>query len=372
MLFATCCSVLMLRNRSRAKSKRAWPGVASKALYAASAPSTSDWGVAPNRFLLSSAASRASAGIMNGDREPSSEASVSASSVMPSAHPKTTNFPSRASVGSWLRSLPSGVKCSSSCAKAPMHRRSSTALCTAAGSGGSGRRAHTCSAEPGRLSALTRMTSCCRPTRRTSGSVYRFRGASLGKRWNAIPGRTRPARPRRCFAAAALTATSSSEDMSRSASYRSSLTRPVSMTHTTSSMVMEVSATLVDSTTFTFPGGGRWNTLRWSSGGSAPCRGSTHSGSSAGAPVWPARAALCDATATRLSRRLSISLVPGRKIKIAVPPAPAPPSSFSRSSVCAVPRSQRSSRAPGNMDSARSTSPAAASTNQRTSSQMSC
>mmetsp|Transcript_15659 Transcript_15659/g.65974 ORF Transcript_15659/g.65974 Transcript_15659/m.65974 type:complete len:488 (+) Transcript_15659:1076-2539(+) len=291
---------------------------------------------------------------------------------MPSAHPNTTSFPRRASVGSWLRSLPSGVRCSSSCANAPMHRRSSTALCTAAGSGGSGRRAHTCSAEPGRLSALTRMTSCCKPTRRTSGSVYRLRGASLGKRWNAIPGRTRPARPRRCFAAAALTATSSSEDMSRSASYRSSLTRPVSMTHTTSSMVMEVSATFVDKTTFTFPGGGRWNTRRWSSGGSAPCSGSTHSGSSVGAPVPLARPALCAATATRLSRRLSISLVPGRKIRIAVPPDPAPPSSFSRSAVCAVPRSQRSSRAAGIIDSARSTSPPAASTNQRTSSQMSC
>mmetsp|Transcript_12665 Transcript_12665/g.47365 ORF Transcript_12665/g.47365 Transcript_12665/m.47365 type:complete len:384 (-) Transcript_12665:1501-2652(-) len=363
----------MLRNRSLANSNLCWPGSASNALYAASAPRTSDWGVTPNRFLLSSAASRASPGIRKGDREPNSEARVSASSVIPRAHPYTTSFPSRASVGSCDSNFPSGVKCSSSCASAPMHRKSSTALRTERSSGGSGRRAHTCSADPGRDSALTRITSCCSPTLRTSGSVYLLRGASLGNRWNAIPGRTRPARPRRCFAAAALTGTSSKDDISRSASYRSSLTRPVSITQTTSSIVIEVSATLVDNTTLTLPGGGRWKTRRWSSGGNAPCRGKIQSGSNTGPPPAPPdRPPLCDAAATRVSRRLSISLVPGRKIKIAVPPAPDPPSSFSRSVVCAIPRSHRSWCAPGNSDNALSTSPLAASTNHFTSSQISC
>mmetsp|Transcript_36614 Transcript_36614/g.90381 ORF Transcript_36614/g.90381 Transcript_36614/m.90381 type:complete len:241 (+) Transcript_36614:910-1632(+) len=185
------------------------------------------------------------------------------------------------------------------------------------------------------------------------------------------------------------------------------------MTHTTSSMVMEVSATLVDSTTLTRPGGGRWNTLRWSSGGSPPCRGSTQAGSSMGPveepPSTSPRAAAAVAAATRASRTLSISLVPGRNTRMAVPSPPgtsssafasSSPASLSSSSAAAaldffffflsslplespppisvlvaMPGSHLSALAPGRAASALSTSPpppAPPRTNHCTSSTMSC
>ena len=198
---------------------------------------------------------------------------------------------------------------------------------------------------------MTRITSCCRPTRRTSGSVYLFIRSSESevKRWKAMPGRTRPARPRRCFAAAADTATSSRELISLSASYLSSLTRPVSMTQTTSSMVIEVSATLVDRTTFITPLGGRSNTFRWSSGGRDPCKGRIQLGSSTKLPP-----AVRPATFTRVSRRSSISFVPGRKTRMA-----AVSMSPLASALSAMPASHLSSLEPGRFWSALSTSPPA-------------
>lgn len=55
------------------------------------------------------------------------------------------------------------------------------------------------------------------------------------------PGRTRPARPRRCLAAACDTHVSVRREMLFSASYADSLTRSESMTTVTSSIVMLVS-----------------------------------------------------------------------------------------------------------------------------------
>ena len=71
-----------------------------------------------------------------------------------------------------------------------------------------------------------------------------------------MPHLTRPARPRRCCAAALLTYPSCSLKMLRSTSCVISLERPVSITKLTSSMVMEVSATLVASTILMVPAGG--------------------------------------------------------------------------------------------------------------------
>lgn len=70
------------------------------------------------------------------------------------------------------------------------------------------------------------------------------------------PHLTRPARPLRCCAAALLMKPSSSLRMPRSTSCCISLERPVSTTTVTSSMVMEVSATLVASTILVTPAGG--------------------------------------------------------------------------------------------------------------------
>mmetsp|Transcript_15606 Transcript_15606/g.56059 ORF Transcript_15606/g.56059 Transcript_15606/m.56059 type:complete len:204 (+) Transcript_15606:742-1353(+) len=183
-----------------------------------------------------------------------------------------------------------------------------------------------------------------------------------------MPGRTRPARPRRCFAAAWETITSSSELIRRSASYRSSFTRPVSMTHVTSSIVMDVSATFVDRTTLHTPGGGRKKTLRWSSGGRLPCRGRIQSGSRtnrprrASAPPPPPCRRL--ASIPSASFTASISLVPGKNTRIAAPSIPR--------SLSAIPLSHRSSRALGSLANAWSTSPSASTTNHLTSSEMSC
>ena len=91
------------------------------------------------------------------------------------------------------------------------------------------------------------------------------------------PGRVRPARPRRCFAAARLHQVSARTLNPRAASCRLSFTLPKSITYCTSSIVKLVSATFVARITLTEFLGGRANTLRCSRGGSEPCRGNTRS-----------------------------------------------------------------------------------------------
>mmetsp|Transcript_12488 Transcript_12488/g.42494 ORF Transcript_12488/g.42494 Transcript_12488/m.42494 type:complete len:219 (-) Transcript_12488:322-978(-) len=215
-------SVLMDRKRSRAKSNFRGPSE-SNVLYAfrthsrslASQPScVFAWRGTKPRFDAS-ASSRRSMGDRNGDRLPSAAAIVNASSRHPSKHAaSTTSFPRRASTGRRARSAPSSVSCSSSSAasravSAPMATSPDAARATAAGSGGSGSAAQASAAvRPGTTpsgKALSRSTSCSRATRRTSGSACASSGASRGNRCTARPGRTRPARPRRCFADAADT-----------------------------------------------------------------------------------------------------------------------------------------------------------------------
>ena len=104
-------------------------------------------------------------------------------------------------------------------------------------------------------------------TRSISGSVYArsFSAVCDEKRWYAVPARTRPARPRRCFALAMDTNVSTSAAIRFPLSYRFSFTRPESTTHTASVIVMEVSAMLVEITILRTPGGGISNTRRCSS-----------------------------------------------------------------------------------------------------------
>ena len=195
-----------------------------------------------------------------------------------------------------------GVSFSSE-SSAPRELSSATAAATASREGGSGRRPIESAARPGSRRLLVLMTSCSSATRQTSGCVYGASSVSEVKRCAQRPCWTRPARPRRCLAAAAEISTSWSDAMRRATSYRSSLTRPASMTNPTSSIVIDVSATLVASTTLTtWPsaengapppppclssrasrppalrrGGGRSKTRRCSSGGNPPWSGSTHS-----------------------------------------------------------------------------------------------
>lgn len=65
-----------------------------------------------------------------------------------------------------------------------------------------------------------------------------------------VPGCVRPARPRRCLASARVTHVSTNRDKPVSPSYCVCLTLPASTTKITSSMVMDVSATLVDAMIF--------------------------------------------------------------------------------------------------------------------------
>ena len=77
------------------------------------------------------------------------------------------------------------------------------------------------------------------------------------KRCQQTPARVRPARPLRCLAAAWLIQLARSTLMRRCGSYPFSLERPESITYATSSIVSEVSAMFVLSTTFMAPLGGR-------------------------------------------------------------------------------------------------------------------
>ena len=130
------------------------------------------------------------------------------SSAHPKQRPKVMSFPRRASMGSWQRSVPSGVSrsppipssspaatkdedededegkaltpsllpSSPTAVNAPIAANSCTATATASAEGGSGSCAHTSAAGPGSFRALTRKTSCSRATRCTSGCTFKFKG----------------------------------------------------------------------------------------------------------------------------------------------------------------------------------------------------
>lgn len=115
----------------------------------------------------------------------------------------------------------------------------------------------------------------CKGTRHISGGVCCGSAAkSLRVTMRKhTPACTRPARPRRCCAAAWETIVVRRRVMPRVESNASSLTRHQSMTTVQSSMVIEVSATLVATTTLRRPFGGGSNTRACCAGGRPPCRG---------------------------------------------------------------------------------------------------
>eukprot|EP00966_Prymnesium_polylepis_P039484 916288-Prymnesium_polylepis.1 len=198
--------VLLPRKRSRAKLNLASPTVASNWPYAASSARWSLWRYANLRFD-SLASLRFSIGERNGDRLAKAAAIVSASSVASKHTPSRISLPRRASIGSFESSCPMGVSCSSE-SSAPRELSSATAAATASREGGSGSRPIESAARPGSRRLLVLITSCSRATRQTSGSVYGESSVSEVKRCMQRPCWTRPARPRRCLAAAAEMSTS--------------------------------------------------------------------------------------------------------------------------------------------------------------------
>ena len=106
------------------------------------------------------------------------------------------------------------------------------------------------------------------------------------------------------------------DDIRLDGSYWVSLTRPLSMTNTTSSMVMDVSAMFVAMTTLRTPGGGLLNVRRCSSEDRVECSG-----------ISMNRFSTSSSDDARRSCKPLISAMPGRKIKIA-------PSSYSSAMSC--------------------------------------
>ena len=157
-----------------------------------------------------------------------------------------------------------------------------------------------------------------RGVRKISGVVKSasFASCALEYRWKQYPSRTRPARPRRCLLLARLHHAVTRLDMRLAGSYWVSRTRPPSMTKTTSSMVIEVSAMFVAMTTLRTPGGGLLKVRRCSSEDSVECSGMSMN-----------RFSASSSDDARRSCRPRISAMPGRNIKIA-------PSSYSSAMSC--------------------------------------
>mmetsp|Transcript_21181 Transcript_21181/g.58793 ORF Transcript_21181/g.58793 Transcript_21181/m.58793 type:complete len:268 (-) Transcript_21181:3009-3812(-) len=231
-------------------------------------------------------------------------------------------FPMCTSSGSCARCFPSGVS-RSSWSSACMLCRTPMAWVRALESGGVSARARSDARLPAPVSPERMLRTCmqrlCRGTRRISGAwcslirrhVLRLKVRKHAPRW------TRPALPRRCFAAAWLTQVSLRWHIPMAASKPISLTRPQSMTQVTSSMVMEVSATFVESTTLRTFLDGRSNTRDCWLVGRAPCSGSTIS--------WLPKElqAFCTASlSARVRCRREISGAPGRKMRMQPGPPP--------------------------------------------------
>mmetsp|Transcript_9675 Transcript_9675/g.29316 ORF Transcript_9675/g.29316 Transcript_9675/m.29316 type:complete len:290 (+) Transcript_9675:1247-2116(+) len=248
---------------------------------------------------------------------------VSTGSRQPSMAPYTSILPTRGSMGMRLRWRPSAVS-SSSASNAPISASIRVAPSTAATGGGVRQRWSTLPtpptpAAPDRSSwpAMPLISSATRSSglRDISGLVWGGIDAHVAveNMRKHTPGRTRPARPRRCCAAARLTHPSCSRRMPRSASCDISLARPQSTTNETSSIVIDVSATLVAMTILVVPGGGRAKTFVWSPEDSEPCSGSTRTLDRPPA----ADASLSLAISARCSRL--ISGAPGRNTSTAPP-----------------------------------------------------
>mmetsp|Transcript_14926 Transcript_14926/g.58509 ORF Transcript_14926/g.58509 Transcript_14926/m.58509 type:complete len:379 (-) Transcript_14926:1626-2762(-) len=188
-------------------------------------------------------------------------AAVSTGDKHPITHPITSILPTRGSTGRSERWKPRGVVVtrppkSPSTTTAPIARNLSTAARTAFASGGSSASPSTAAGcSPGAIANA-------RITRVSSGAV-RISGSSRSAIFAAFfsysrtqtPARTRPARPLRCAALAALHHPSVKLASWVRGSCVIRFTRPVSMTTVTSGMVTDVSAAFVARTTLTSSGG---------------------------------------------------------------------------------------------------------------------
>mmetsp|Transcript_15724 Transcript_15724/g.42621 ORF Transcript_15724/g.42621 Transcript_15724/m.42621 type:complete len:349 (-) Transcript_15724:1743-2789(-) len=205
------------------------------------------------------ASSRRASGARNGERSERAAAMSSVGSAQRSSAPKRMSRPIATSTGRAARWRPRGVR-DSSASRAPVRCRLLIAAVTATSGGGSSARAKAarsgCSERRGARRSWRQ--SSCRGPRSISG----LRAASMQRveRWrvkslNTWPARTRPARPARWRASACETHTSTRRRICLRSSNIDCLARPESMTKTASSMVIDVSAMLVASTTLRTPGG---------------------------------------------------------------------------------------------------------------------
>mmetsp|Transcript_12022 Transcript_12022/g.40673 ORF Transcript_12022/g.40673 Transcript_12022/m.40673 type:complete len:284 (+) Transcript_12022:860-1711(+) len=247
--------------------------------------------------------------MMNGLRTERMDTSVTTGSRHRRRQPYTSALPTWGSTGRKARRRPRGVSCSRA-SRASMSTRRFTAFSRASSSGGVSARRRKRATPPRPWAARSRTRtcrqSCSSEVRTISGSWYSSSSRSFerGKRCQHLPGLTRPARPRRCVALARETHAGSSAPILFSASYVFSLWRPLSITKTTSSMVMLLSAMFVEMTILRMPSGGGLNTSFWLAVGIWECSGKSRH--------WPASGRACSASCT-----LEISPQPVRKMSMA-------------------------------------------------------
>mmetsp|Transcript_6565 Transcript_6565/g.16245 ORF Transcript_6565/g.16245 Transcript_6565/m.16245 type:complete len:274 (-) Transcript_6565:533-1354(-) len=256
------CSVRSERKCRSAKRRASpLPPCRRASLHCRCASSTARWSdcsllkVACTRR----ASSRRANGCRKGERSESAAAMRSTGCAQRSIAPYTRRRPTAISVGSAARWRPSGVSASSA-SSAPVRCSEATAAVTATSGGVSIMRAIAprsgISASSGARRSC-RQTSCSGPR-----SISGVRAACIScvcrqlvyslKLW---PARTRPARPARWRASACEIHTSTRRRICLRSSNMLCFARPLSMTKTASSMVIEVSAMLVASTTLRAPGG---------------------------------------------------------------------------------------------------------------------
>mmetsp|Transcript_8289 Transcript_8289/g.19808 ORF Transcript_8289/g.19808 Transcript_8289/m.19808 type:complete len:432 (+) Transcript_8289:974-2269(+) len=319
-----CCAASLIPCSVR--SERKWR---SQNLCAAAAPasrrtcshlrcasSTARWSDCSllNVSCAARASSRLAKGARNGERSERAAAMRRMGSAQRSSAPKRMSLPVATSTGSAARWRPRGVSCSSA-SSAPVRCSEEMAAVTAA-SGGSSR-----ASEKAERSGVSERSgerrsckhSSCNGPRSISGlraaSMYRTERKRVYS-LKTCPARTRPARPARCRASACEIHTSTSRRMFLRSSNIDCLARPASITNTASSMVMEVSAMFVASTTLRTPGGIVSNTADCSAGDSDECSGSRRNLS-----ALPKRFVVCSPL-----RSVEMSAMPGRKMSTAPSP----------------------------------------------------
>mmetsp|Transcript_12085 Transcript_12085/g.50868 ORF Transcript_12085/g.50868 Transcript_12085/m.50868 type:complete len:250 (-) Transcript_12085:1736-2485(-) len=174
---------------------------------------------------------------------------------------------------------------------APIVSSRSSALSTARGSGGSSALLRKDFAHGIPSDLICRMSPSS-GVLSSSGGVCSMSLPSCSQRGYSrrhVPACTRPARPLRWCAAAFDTQSGCSTASLLSASYEVCFDFPPSTTYTMSSMVIEVSAMLVERMTLRCPSGGRAKTWRCCSVGMPPCNGRSWHPRSTGESRHPSR-----------------------------------------------------------------------------------